>query len=431
LRLPLFEYHQTQTLDAMDKTPGPKSPDYPAECLVEDCLIYRNGRVEKQTAGVNICMSESVAVRHCSIYDCPRAGINICDGAFGGHLIEGNDVFDTVKETGDHGSFNSWGRDRFWHPNRGETAKWVAQYPEMPKWDCRKTIVIRNNRWRCDHGWDIDLDDGSSNYELYNNLCLAGGIKLREGYYRTVYNNVLVDYSFCPHVWYPNCHTIFQRNIIWQDQYRAAGMRKTDQKEGLDFNLVHEPGGQSRSAAGLQKFGGDKNSLIADAQFIDPINGDYRVKDGSPALKLGFKNFPMDPFGVRKPEFKKLALTPPLPGTLAAAAVRSGGWGRKYTAPTTANWLGAKIKAIQDQNEMSAVGLGDKNGVLVVSVPAGSRAAKAGLKENDVIRGVNDRAVKSLTEFAEVYKRDKKAGPVVLKLWRDQAETTLKVDRAP
>ena len=24
------------------------------------------------------------------------------------------------------------------------------------------TIVLRNNRWRCDHGWDIDLDDGSS-----------------------------------------------------------------------------------------------------------------------------------------------------------------------------------------------------------------------------------------------------------------------------
>ena len=24
--------------------------------------------------------------------------------------------------------------------------------------------MLRNNRWRCDHGWDIDLDDGSTNY---------------------------------------------------------------------------------------------------------------------------------------------------------------------------------------------------------------------------------------------------------------------------
>ena len=27
--------------------------------------------------------------------------------------------------------------------------------------DAVKTTILRNNRWRCDHGWDIDLDDGS------------------------------------------------------------------------------------------------------------------------------------------------------------------------------------------------------------------------------------------------------------------------------
>ena len=144
-----------------------------------------------------------------------------------------------VKETGDHGSFNSWGRDRFWHPQRGTTVEWLKQHPDMPKWDCHKTIVMRNNRWRCDHGWDIDLDDGSSNYELYNNLCLAGGIKLREGYFRKVYNNILVNYTFCPHVWYPDCHTTFMRNIIWRDGYAPAGMRKTDQGRSIDSNLVH------------------------------------------------------------------------------------------------------------------------------------------------------------------------------------------------
>jgi len=30
--------------------------------------------------------------------------------------------------------------------------------------------------------------------------------------------------------------------------------------------------------------------------FVDPAHGDYRVKPGSPALALGFKNFPMDQF---------------------------------------------------------------------------------------------------------------------------------------
>jgi hypothetical protein len=112
VRSPLFEYGQTQPLEKIDRTPGPKTDDYPADCLVEDCLIYRTGRLEKQTAPVQISMAMSITVRHCSIYDVPRAGINICDGCWGGHTIEYCDVFDTVEETGDHGSFNSWGRDR-------------------------------------------------------------------------------------------------------------------------------------------------------------------------------------------------------------------------------------------------------------------------------------------------------------------------------
>ncbi len=45
---------------------------------------------------------------------CPAPGINIGDGCWGGHVVEFCDVFDTVKETGDHGSYNSWGRDRYW-----------------------------------------------------------------------------------------------------------------------------------------------------------------------------------------------------------------------------------------------------------------------------------------------------------------------------
>ena len=116
-RSPLFNYGQVQPLAQIDRTPGPKSDNYPAECLVDDCLIHLTGRVEKQTAGVEIDLAQGITIRHCSIYDMPRAGINIGDGCWGGHVIEFCDIFDTVKETGDHGSFNSWGRDRYWRPN--------------------------------------------------------------------------------------------------------------------------------------------------------------------------------------------------------------------------------------------------------------------------------------------------------------------------
>ncbi len=121
------------------------------------------------------------------VYDVPRAGINIGDGCWGGHVIEFCDIFDTVKETGDHGSFNSWGRDHFWGLNGldlNDDMTWEAE-KDLPRLDAMKTVILRNNRWRCDHGWDIDLDDGSSNYELRNNLCLNSGIKNREGFCRS------------------------------------------------------------------------------------------------------------------------------------------------------------------------------------------------------------------------------------------------------
>jgi hypothetical protein len=314
VRSPLFEYNETQTLEEMDHTPGPRTSNYPAQCRVHDNLITRTGRVEKQTAGVNISMSSAITVSHNSIYDVPRAGINICDGAWGGHVIEHNDVFDTVKETGDHGSFNSWGRDRYWHRDRALSAEWVKQYPDMPRWDAVKTTIIRSNRWRCDHGWDIDLDDGSSNYRIYNNLCLNGGIKLREGYFRAVENNITVNNTFHPHVWYPESHSAFRRNIIWRDAYRPARMRAEVWGDELDHNLVHDPGGEGGLAEGLQQMGGaDQHSRRGRAMFVDPASGDYRVRDGSPAIELGFESFPMDEFGVVSRQLRAEALTPVLP----------------------------------------------------------------------------------------------------------------------
>ncbi|SFU81998.1 hypothetical protein [Pseudoduganella namucuonensis] len=36
--------------------------------------------------------------------------------------------------------------------------------------DAIEPIVMRRNRFKCDHGWDIDLDDGASNYVIKENL---------------------------------------------------------------------------------------------------------------------------------------------------------------------------------------------------------------------------------------------------------------------
>ena len=145
-RNPLFNYDQRQKATDLDRTPGPKTDNYPSDCLVEDCLIHLTGRVEKQTAGVNIDLAQNITVRHCSIYDMPRAGINIGDGCWGGHVVEWCDVFDTVKETGDHGSFNSWGRDRWWKLKDVGMNDLLSKEAtkDLVLLDCVKQNVLRN-----------------------------------------------------------------------------------------------------------------------------------------------------------------------------------------------------------------------------------------------------------------------------------------------
>ena len=43
---------------------------------------------------------------------------------------------------------------------------------------------------------------------------LAGGLKLREGFGRIARNNILVNNTLHPHVWFANSEDVFEHNIV-------------------------------------------------------------------------------------------------------------------------------------------------------------------------------------------------------------------------
>lgn len=384
VRSPSFEYHEFVPLQQIDRTPGPKTNNYPAECKVYNNLMFDLGQIEKQSAGVELSMCRSITVSHNTIYDVPRAGINISEGTWGGHVIEYNDVFNTVKESGDHGSFNSWGRDRYWHPDKKVLDSIVENHFELTMLDVVDPITIRNNRMRCDHGWDIDLDDGSSNYFIYNNLCLNGGIKLREGVNRVVENNIMVNNTFHPHVWFNNSNDVFRHNIV------SAGYLPININiwgKETDYNVF--PDSASLKAAWSR--GTDKHSVCVKLEFVNPQIGDYRLKDSLAAFSVGFKNFAMDSFGVISPALKAVAKRVPLPVILIAGNVDTS---------EVIDFMGARVKNLTTLNERSATGMDTTRGVLVLDVPVGSQASGF-LQVNDVILFFNNRPVNQLSDLLQ------------------------------
>ncbi|WP_420603670.1 right-handed parallel beta-helix repeat-containing protein [Flagellimonas sp.] len=413
VRSPSFQYREFVSFEELDTIKGPANNAYPRAGWVDNNLIYRIGRLEKQTAGVQISMAMDITVSNNSIYDVPRAGINISEGTWGGHVITYNDVFNTVLESGDHGSFNSWGRDRFWHPNRKIMDQMVLENPDMPLWDAIKTTVIKNNRFRCDHGWDIDLDDGSSNYEIYNNLCLNGGLKLREGFYRTVENNIMVNNGFHPHVWFKNSGDVFRKNIVLTDH---KDIRLQEWGKEVDYNLFPD----EEALLDAQKNRVDMNSIFGDPKFVDPENGNYLVEEGSPALTLGFKNFAIDSFGVKKPALRKLAKTPEIPTLWSISNSKKSG-------STTMVWLGGHLKNIETLAERSASGLDKTSGVLITRIDPQSILSNSKLEIGDVIISGEGAEINTIKDLMKLYQQHSWRGALNLEIFRNQKKNEIRV----
>ncbi len=300
-----------------DRTPGPVDPvngEFPAYVRVDNNMLSHFGRFEKQPAGVAMSATECDTIRHNTVHDCPRAGICMCDGCWGGHIFEFNWVYNDVQETGDHGPINAWGRDRNEQFGEADTAA-----TQLDAW---KTTIIRNNRFEAPPGdFGIDLDDQASNYIQYNNLLIGGGLKVQWNRHNTYINNILLRVAnvAITGVWWGSNHYV-ARNIIDNSQCYWCNMYPTGSNipdtiklhtKMIDSNFITSGatqicGDQCYSWTAWHTAGLDVHTILeiptyADTTKVFPNNyqprGDFSITNPH-ALALGFKNFPMDSFGV-------------------------------------------------------------------------------------------------------------------------------------
>ena len=222
-------------------------------------------------------------------------------------------------------------------------------------------------------------------------------------------NNIIINKQSEFHVWYDMCGDIFVKNIVgnktaYNTKYlkssRAKAMEAT-----LDYNLFYNGGGNvSIGDNGWASVGWDVHSVTADPMFVSPETLDYSVKPESPALKLGFVNFPMDQFG--KPGS-------PQPGPIDFVD-------EKLAKSDSGRLMGATISSISDMSAQSVLGSPDMNGIYFESVPADSYAAKQGFEKHDAIREVNGIAITTMQSFREVYRTLKPGDKVSVTLLRNQ-----------
>jgi hypothetical protein len=268
---------------------------------------------------------------------------------------------------------------------------------------------MKRNRWRCDHGWDVDLDDGASNYVIEDNLMLAGGLKLREGFQRIVRNNILVNGSFHPHVWFDNGGDVFESNLV-MGAHQPVEIKRWGRSVNRNL-FVAEADLHDAQARGT-----DVDSIAGDPRFADPARGDYTVTNTALAARIGFVNFPMDDFGVRPARLKAIALQPAFPRPRQATPAA------QQEAAVTLQ--GLKLKSVETLGEQSAAGLGAIAGVLVLAVEPASPGDVAGFQPRDVIVGVqNASAIADVAALKALLAKGQALGLVVV---RNQARITLR-----
>ena len=160
-------------------------------------------------------------------------------------------------------------------------------------------------------GWGLYTDEGSTGILLANNIVYntkCGGFHQHYGKENLLHNNI---FAFAQENQInrtrPEEHVsfTFQRNIVVINNGALLGANWEGEGLRVDFNLYWDTRGPVKTMGPAKlrdwlKRGYDRHSLFADPLFVNAAKGDFRLKEGSPACRIGFQAIGLSGVGPRK-----------------------------------------------------------------------------------------------------------------------------------
>ncbi len=183
------------------------------------------------------------------------------------------------------------------------------------------------------HGSGLYPDEGSSEILLENNVVYHvrnSPLFMHYGADCIVRNNILAlgDKSQLRRsTESKRCHYYATQNIVYSDHPQMLDGPWKNKDWHLEKNLywctTGKPEFAGRDFAAWQSEGNDRGSLVADPLFKNPAAGDFSLRAGSPASKIGFKPIDLSNTGLygdknwktlpaKYPDRKLIKITPPV-----------------------------------------------------------------------------------------------------------------------
>eukprot|EP01083_Nonionella_stella_P316553 1148432_1 len=177
----IAQWGNTASPDDNTKIPngGPdgRNGDQPRFTRVYNNLAREIGLFQKQSSLYFQAASCQNTIENNIFFNGPRAGINFNDGFGGGNIIRNNLIINAVRESGDHGPFNSWDRVPYVTnvnaANRGGKSSIIPAFNRI-----YQNFII--GTYETQEG--IDNDDGSAQYLTYLNFFVYGSYAMKSDF---------------------------------------------------------------------------------------------------------------------------------------------------------------------------------------------------------------------------------------------------------